>query len=226
VFVLMLLLFSGVLNAGCRVMDPELQDAYSGPCADGLAEGAGAASGTAEYRGGFKGGRKHGRGVKTWANGDRYEGGFAEDRREGSGVYVFGRGPWEGERYEGAFANDQRHGHGVYRWTSGDVYAGPWKNDRAAGPPTQMMQARAQAGREARSALARAGAKVCRELAIGIAGREWIQGTVTATQGADDGMKIAVRIDRPGKQPHVIGGIAIDAGTTFWDSPHAWSACW
>src|SRR5688500_16617172 len=54
----------------CRVLDPELQGSYRGPCVNGLAEGEGAASGAAEYRGSFRGGRKHGHGVKTWPNGD------------------------------------------------------------------------------------------------------------------------------------------------------------
>ncbi len=107
-------LFCVALQAqACRVLDPELQLGYAGPCKDGLAEGAGSAVGSAEYRGGFKAGRKHGAGVKTWPNGDRYEGGFVEDRKEGHGLYSFGHGPWAGERYEGDYSNDRRHGYGV-----------------------------------------------------------------------------------------------------------------
>jgi hypothetical protein len=109
----------------CRVLDPELQGAYSGPCAAGLAQGRGTAIGSAEYRGEFQAGRKHGKGVKTWSNGDRYEGDFLEDRKEGAGIYVWGRGPWAGERYEGGYVDDRRHGFGVYRWPSGDRPAHP-----------------------------------------------------------------------------------------------------
>jgi len=118
----------------CRVLDPELLRAYSGPCVNGFAEGEGVASGVAEYRGGFKDGRKHGRGVKTWPNGDRYEGGFTADQKEGYGVYQWGSGPWEGERYDGTFAADRRHGYGIYWWPSGDIYSGPWEADAPTGP--------------------------------------------------------------------------------------------
>jgi hypothetical protein len=205
----------------CRVLDPELQGAYAGGCAGGLAEGAGYARGSAEYRGGFRAGRKHGHGTKTWPNGDRYEGGFVEDRKEGAGVYLFGRGPWAGERYEGEFLNDRRHGHGVYRWASGDVYAGPWEADRAIGAPTPMMLARAQFEREARAALA-PGQKVCREMPVGIGGREWLRGMVTGV--SDD--RIAVRIDDAGEHPHVIAHAAIHKGDVVWTTYTEWTPCW
>ena len=64
-----LLLLATVAQAQtCRVLDPELQGTYAGPCVNGLAEGEGVARGQAEYRGGFQAGRKHGHGVKTWPN--------------------------------------------------------------------------------------------------------------------------------------------------------------
>lgn len=167
----------------CRVLDPELQLSYAGPCKDGLAEGIGAAAGSAQYRGGFKAGRKHGEGVKTWPNGDRYEGGFVEDRKEGRGIYRFGRGPWAGERHEGEYLNDRRHGHGTYYWASGDVYRGPWKDDAATGAPTPMMRARASYEREARAALGKTGQKVCRAVNVGIALHEWRSGVVVGFSG-------------------------------------------
>src|SRR6266446_3745071 len=108
------LLVGSVQAQDCRVLDPELQASYAGPCVSGLAEGYGSAAGIAQYQGEFKAGRKHGQGVKTWPNGDRYEGEFVEDRKEGTGTYAFGRGPWLGERYEGRFLDDRRHGLGVY----------------------------------------------------------------------------------------------------------------
>ena len=40
----------------CRVLDPELQGSYTGPCVNGLAEGRGAASGLATYEGEFRAG--------------------------------------------------------------------------------------------------------------------------------------------------------------------------
>jgi hypothetical protein len=206
----------------CRVLDPELQGAYAGGCVDGLAAGFGHARGVAEYRGEFRAGRKHGRGVKSWPNGDRYEGEFVDDRKEGQGVYVFGRGPWAGERYEGGFLDDRRHGHGVYRWTTGDVYAGPWEADRAVGPPTPMMLARAQYEREAKAAVAQAGQKVCREMAVGIGGRDWVRGTVA--DFTDD--RVGVRIDDPGRHPHVVAQAEIHKGDVVWTPYTEWTPCW
>lgn len=174
----------------CRVLDPELQLNYAGPCVAGLAEGQGRATGIAEYSGGFHNGRKHGRGVKTWPNGDRYAGEWREDRRHGRGSYVFGRGAWQGERYDGEFAFDRRHGEGTYRWASGDVYSGPWRDDAAVGAPTPMMQARARFEEEARRAVAEPGRVVCRAVRIGIARREWQRGVVVEASGA----RVAVNI--------------------------------
>ncbi|HEX5633024.1 MAG TPA: hypothetical protein VFX50_07340 [Gemmatimonadales bacterium] len=204
------------------MLDPELQGAYAGGCVAGLAEGVGHARGSAEYRGEFRAGSKHGRGVKTWPNGDRYEGAFAEDRKEGRGVYVFGRGPWAGERYEGAFLADRRHGHGVYRWATGDVYEGPWEADRAVGPPTPMMLARAQFEREAQAALSKPGQKVCREMPVGIGGHDWVRGTVTDFAAE----RVAVRIDDAGRHPHVIAEAEIRAGDVVWTPYAGWTPCW
>jgi hypothetical protein len=214
---------AGLVHAqACRVLDAELQDGHAGPCLNGLAEGYGSAVGTAQYVGDFRAGRKHGKGVKTWRNGDRYEGDFVEDRKEGFGVYLFGHGPWAGERYEGEFLNDRRHGHGVYRWSTGDVYTGPWKLDVATGKPTQAMQAKRKADEEARVAVAKQGEKVCREMAIGIALREWVRGIVVAV--APD--KVAVRIEDPGAQPHSIAGVEVNEGQVIWDRPQHWTPCW
>ena len=205
--ILVLLLAFPVQAQSCRVLDPELQGSYAGPCVNGLAEGYGSATGTAEYQGTFKAGRKHGKGEKTWPSGDRYEGEFFEDYRHGAGVYGFGRGPWQGERYEGAFAYDRRHGFGVYLWRTGDRYAGPWENDVATGPPTPMMQARAKFEAEALAAVAKVGTRVCRERRIGIAGREWIGGVVRAVDGA----RVAV---------------ARQDGRLEWTDAFAWTPCW
>jgi len=205
----------------CRVLDPELQASYAGACVDGLAEGTGHAVGTAEYRGEFRAGRKHGKGVKAWANGDRYEGEFFEDRLEGFGVYSFGRGPWQGERYEGDYVAGQRHGHGVYRWTTGDVYRGPWREDVATGPATPMMLAQARWREEARTAVAREGQKVCRELPVGIGGRDWVRGVVV---GMSDG-KVAVRIDDLGSGANALAAM-VKPGQAVLDQPEGWTPCY
>ena len=204
------------------MLDPELQSFYAGPCVNGLAEGHGIAEGTARYEGDFRAGKKEGRGVKTWANGDRYEGDFADDRKEGRGVYVFGRGPWAGDRYEGDFSQDRRHGIGTYRWANGDAYTGPWENDAFTGPPTEMMLARAKFEQEALAAAGKPGTRVCREMVVGIGGRDWVRGTVQDVEG----QTIAVRIDDAGKMSHLIGGVEARAGATVRESPDAWVPCW
>jgi hypothetical protein len=220
--ILFFVFVSGAWAQDCALLDPELRGAYAGGCVNGLAEGFGHARGSAEYRGEFRAGRKHGRGIKTWPNGDRYEGAFVEDRKEGQGVYVFGRGPWAGERYEGGFLDDRRHGHGVYRWATGDVYAGPWEADRAVGPPTPMMLARAQFQREAKAALSKPGQKVCREMPVGIGGRDWVRGTVA--DFSDE--RVAVRIEDAGRHPHVIAQAEIQQGDVVWTAYEEWTPCW
>jgi len=209
-------------QAACRVLDPELAGIYKGGCKDGLAEGYGEAKGLAEYAGDFHAGRKHGKGIKTWPSGDRYEGEFVQDRKEGSGKYVWSpRGPSAGESYTGAYLNDRRHGYGVYIWPSGDRYAGEWANDAVTGVPTRSMIARARAKTEILTAVAKPGVKVCRALPVGIAVRDWIRGEVTAAEAE----RIAVRIDDPGQQPHVIDGRPLAKGMTFWSAAEQWTPC-
>lgn len=218
---LLLPLGAGAQTA-CRVLDPELAGTYRGGCKGGLAEGDGEAKGTAEYRGGFHAGRKQGKGVKTWPSGDRYEGEFVADRKEGTGKYTWGaRGPSAGESYDGAWLNDLRHGYGVYAWPSGDRYAGEWVDDAITGMPTPMMIARARAKTETLIAVAKPGVKVCRALTVGIAVRDWIRGEVTAADAA----RIEVRIDDPGRQPHVIDARPLVKGMSFWSDAEEWKPC-
>lgn len=222
VFLVLLAVPFSAQSQQCRVLDPELQGSYAGPCVKGLAEGRGVASGLARYEGEFRAGRKHGKGVKTWPNGDRYEGDFADDRKHGVGTYLWGRGRWSGERYEGAYVEDKRHGLGVYRWPSGDMYSGQWQEDAFAGPATPMMIERARFEREARAAVAKAGQKVCREMPVGIGGREWVRGTVVATSEE----LVAVRIDDAGTQPHVIANVEARRGEVLWDAATGWTPCY
>ena len=205
----------------CKVLDPELQSSYSGPCLNGLAEGEGRASGIAEYEGGFKAGRKHGRGVKRWPNGDRYEGDFVDDRKEGRGTYVWGRGEWQGERYEGDYASDKREGAGTYTWPTGDVYRGPWVADRIAGFATPMMLAQRRFAEESLKAVGRHGQKVCREMPVGIALSEWIRGEVVGVAGG----RVGVRVTQPGEH-RMLAGVELRSGDVVWDRPTVWTPCW
>ncbi|HUJ87516.1 MAG TPA: hypothetical protein VLX30_11760 [Burkholderiales bacterium] len=207
--------------AGCRVIDPELQGGYAGPCVNGLAEGEGYASGIASYRGHFKAGMKDGRGVKSWPNGDRYEGEFVHDRKQGRGTYRWGRGPWQGERYEGEFDDDKRNGEGTYRYANGDVYSGEWKDDVPVGAPTPMMLAQRRFRAESRKAVAKPGQKVCRAMPVGIALREWVRGTVVAVEGDN----VGVRIEQPGSHGETISGVELRKGEVVWDAPYGWTPC-
>lgn len=212
----------GQLGAKCKVLDPELQTTYTGGCKDGLAEGHGEATGRAQYKGAFKAGRKHGKGAKTWPSGDRYQGDFVEDRKEGVGTYTWGpRSPWAGEKYSGGYLNDRRHGSGVYEWPSGDRYAGPWENDMITGPATPMMMARARAQMEREAVVAKPGAKVCRELPVGIAQRDRIQGVVTEVNGGT----IGVKIEDAGRFLQTLNGEKIVRGAVVRDAAAAWNPC-
>jgi len=212
---------SAATAQNCKVLDPELQSAYSGPCVNGLAEGEGRASGTATYAGGFKAGKKHGYGVKVWANGDRYAGEFVDGKKEGRGTYAWGRGPWRGESYEGEYVNDLRHGEGTYRWPTGDVYRGPWKEDRIAGYATPMMLAQRKFAEESLAAVGAKGRKVCREMPVGIALSEWLHGEVVGVSGDE----VGVRVDQPGHR-QVVAGVELQAGDIVWDKPTAWTPCY
>lgn len=208
--------------AKCAVLDPELQGGYSGGCKDGLAEGYGEASGAAEYKGSFRAGRKHGRGVKTWPTGDRYEGDFIDDRKDGVGTYVWGpRSAWAGEKYAGNYRNDRRHGFGVYEWPGGDRYSGPWENDAITGRATPMMMARARAYAELAAAVGKPGAKVCRDMTVGISTHDWVRGTVMEVKEG----QLKVRIDDAGQFQHLIANLAISKNYTIWDALQSWTPC-
>ena len=221
----LLLLIAAAMPAwaqdGCRVLDPELLGAYKGGCKDGLAEGYGEARGSAEYRGEFHAGRKNGRGIKIWPNGDRYEGRFVEDRKDGVGTYSWGpNGPWAGERYQGDFRADKREGFGIYTGPSGDKYVGEWANDAIVGAPTPGMLARSRQEVEAEVAM-RPGTKVCRQMQVGIAERDLIQGVVVESEQG----KLRVRIEQPGHFEQVLNGVKLARGAVVTDAVSEWMPC-
>jgi hypothetical protein len=208
----------------CRVLDPELQGPYEGGCIDGKAEGKGTAKGSATYSGEFHQGMKHGRGVKTWAWGDRYEGEFAEDYKEGWGIYTWGaRTLFAGDRYEGGFARDKRNGYGVYIWASGDSYAGPWKDDALAGQATPMMIAKYRATQAAIAALGKPGIKVCHESILGTARSVWVEGETRALN--PDARQVSIRVTKLGEATLVVAGKQVPKGEVVWDDPLNWVPC-
>ena len=71
------------------------------------------------------------------------------------------------------------------------------------------------------AAVAKTGAKVCRQTAIGIAERDWLRGVVTEVS-ADS---IAVRIEDPGRFPQSVNGTAVARGAVLRDNAVAWTPC-
>ena len=207
----------------CTVLDPELQGAYEGGCADGKAEGQGTARGSAAYVGEFHQGRKHGHGVKTWSRGDRYEGAFADDYMSGWGIYIWGaRSLFAGDRYEGELARDKRNGYGLYTWASGDSYAGPWKDDAVSGRASPMMIARFRATNASLEAMAKPGVKVCHESTLGGATAR----TEAETQAVNTAARqVSVKVTKLGATPTVVAGTPLALGDVVWDDPLQWNPC-
>lgn len=209
-------------GVSCRVLDPELQGTYSGPCVYGLAEGRGEAVGKARYEGAFKQGRKHGRGVKVWSSGDRYEGDFVEDRKEGQGAYHWGaETPWAGQKYVGHYRNDKREGTGTYEWPDGERYTGFWKEDAAVGAPTMRMLAQVRDQRERLAAVSKPGLTVCRQIAVGSVVHDWLRGSIKAV----DGPEINVRITDAGQFEHRVRGTVAGKGAEVRDWALMWTPC-
>ncbi len=88
-------------------------------------------------------------------------------------------------------------------------------------PKDDPQFARSIADTAARAAVAKPGARVCRELQVGIAERDWVSGVVVAAEGAT----VSVRVDDPGRYPHTLNGIEAKKGTLIRDNPAAWIPC-
>ena len=207
----------------CKVLDPELQGSYRGACVNGYAHGRGEARGRAIYLGEFDAGRKHGKGVKTWpSTGDRYEGDFVDDRRHGEVNYTWGsRSPSAGERYTGRYVDDRRHGYGVYEWPNGDRYSGAWANDTPTGPPTKRMIARARALAERAAVVGVTGARVCRDVRVGVATIDTIRGTVLARERD----VIRLRVDDAGGYEHTFDHGVLKKGDVLTEPMRLWIPC-
>ncbi len=149
-------------GSGCRLWNacPQREDTvtWSGACPNGVAEGRGI---TQWFQGGkpndrFEGtlrdGQRTGRGVFTWANGNRYDGEWRDNERNGRGVFSTaagdrydgewrdgmpngrGAGTWvSGNRYDGEWRDGKRSGRGAYTFADGDRYEGEWRDGRPNG---------------------------------------------------------------------------------------------
>ena len=118
-----------------------------GEKADAAAQGE-ADGEEAKYEGQHRDGRPHGRGVLTFANGDRYVGEFADGEIRGRGTMHLtngdvygGDGEFDsrgfqgcglyvranGDRYLGQFRDGRFHGRGTYEWAEGVAATCDWQ---------------------------------------------------------------------------------------------------
>ena len=101
------------------------------------------------------------------------------------------------------------------------VIAGCSANEAARGPAFDPQFARTVTETATQAAVAKPGAKVCRTMQVGISERDWIRGVVAEVGNA----RIGVRIDDPGRFPHVLEGVSVARGTLVHDRPAAWIPC-
>ena len=97
---------------------------------------------------------------------------------------------------------------------------GEWADDVIVGPPTPGMLARSRQDKEFEIAM-RPGAKVCRQMAIGIGERDLIRGVVV-TSSPD---KLSVRIEQPGQFEQVLNGVKLARGAVVSDTAENWVPC-
>ena len=70
--------------------------------------------------------------------------------------------------------------------------------------------------------MARVGQQACKELEVGIGGRDWIRGVVVDHPES----RIALRVEDAGRIPHLIGGQELKAGMVVVDTATAWLPCY
>lgn len=72
-----------------------------------------------------------------------------------------------------------------------------------------------------RAAVARPGVTVCRQLMVGIAERDWVRGRVAEVRDA----AVGVRINNPGRFPHILQKTPVVPGAVLWAAPDVWTPC-
>lgn len=81
--------------------------------------------------------------------------------------------------------------------------------------------ARTIADTAAQAAVARPGARVCREMRVGIAERDWVGGVVVKVEAT----VVEVRVDDPGRFLNTLNGVELKKGVVVRDDPAAWIPC-
>lgn len=109
---------------------------WSGPVADGKAEGSGTLVATVragktvytvQMQGEMHAGLLNGKASGKWSDGDTFEATFLNGVAEGRGFMKYATR--NGRMYEGDFSNNLPNGHGVYKEANGKViYEGEWKD--------------------------------------------------------------------------------------------------
>ena len=128
-------------ESGCWVWNPNPQQEetvrWTGPCAEGPAQGEGLLAWRYTEEGETRGeryvgtmarGRMHGIGTYLDAQGAVYQGEWQEGREQGRGLRV-----WATGRYDGEWRAGQRHGRGIMFWINGNLFRGEFREDRPEG---------------------------------------------------------------------------------------------
>lgn len=225
----LLLLVGGMLTSvaksepstlSCQVLDPELQLAYHGGCAQGLAQGEGVARGEngAFYQGHFQAGAASGYGVKLYANGDAYAGQWHQGYRHGQGMYEYGeQSPWRGDKYVGQWQLDQRHGSGSYLfYPTAEAFTSEWDQGQAQSPASPLLIRRKRTAEVLIPVLGQVGTRVCSTLTDGASPDQVAQGQVVASQ--ED--RIQVWIETPTVLEHSTLTL-----NPRWDLITLWTRC-
>lgn len=81
--------------------------------------------------------------------------------------------------------------------------------------------ARALATTATVATVAKRGARVCREMRVGIAERDWVRGVVVEAEGR----RVRIRIEDPGQYEHLVGGATAKRGAVVEDDAASWTPC-
>ncbi len=129
---------------GCKIANPSPKPGetvtWSGPCADGFAQGQGVVQWFeggrpgVTYEGSLTRGTASGQGKLTMPDGATYEGGWLDGKQYGSGKYSAPGGA----RYEGEWKEGAPNGRGIMHGASGEVMDGIWKSGTYVGPAAEQ----------------------------------------------------------------------------------------